>query len=58
MTGGRGRRGQVPNEEDPFHEHCVQDMMIEDVIAIAHQSVMTIFVIANFIKKEMDNNYD
>jgi hypothetical protein len=42
MTGGRGRRGQVPNEENPFHEQRVQDMMIEDVVAITHQSVMTI----------------
>ena len=31
MTGGRGRRGQVPNEEVPYHERIVQAVMIEDL---------------------------
>jgi hypothetical protein len=31
MIGGRGWRGQVPNEEVPYHEHSVQNMMIEDL---------------------------
>jgi hypothetical protein len=28
---GRGQRGQVPNEEVPYHEHNVRDVMIEDL---------------------------
>jgi hypothetical protein len=28
---GRGWRGQVPNEEVPYHKHSVQDVMIEDL---------------------------
>ena len=33
MAGGRGRgqRGQVPNEEVPYHERNVRDVMIEDL---------------------------
>ena len=33
MAGGRGcgRRGQVLNEEVPYHERNVQDVMIEDL---------------------------
>jgi hypothetical protein len=31
MAGGRGRRGQVPNEEAPHHDRNVQDVMIEDL---------------------------
>ena len=31
MTSCHGRRGQVPNEEVPYHEHSIQDMMIEDL---------------------------
>jgi hypothetical protein len=27
MTGGRGWRGQVPNEEVPYHERSIQDMI-------------------------------
>jgi hypothetical protein len=28
---GRGRRGQVPNEEVPYHERNVRDVTIEDL---------------------------
>jgi hypothetical protein len=28
---GRGRSGQVPNEEVPYHERNVQDVTIEDL---------------------------
>jgi len=31
MTGGRGSRGQVLNEKVPYHEHNIQDVMIEDL---------------------------
>jgi molybdopterin-guanine dinucleotide biosynthesis protein A len=31
MAGGRGQRGQVPKEEVPYHEHNIQDVMIEDL---------------------------
>jgi len=31
MAGGRGRRGQVPNEEAPHHDRNVQDVMIENL---------------------------
>jgi hypothetical protein len=31
MTSGRGQRGQVLNEEFPYPEHNIQDMMIEDL---------------------------
>jgi hypothetical protein len=28
---GRGRRGQVPNEEVPYHDHNIRDVTIEDL---------------------------
>jgi hypothetical protein len=31
MAGGCGRHGQVPNEEVPYHEHSIQDVMIKDL---------------------------
>ena len=31
MAGGRGQHGQVPNEEVPYHELSIQDVMIEDL---------------------------
>ena len=31
MAGGYGRRGQVPNEEVPYHVCNVQDMMMGDL---------------------------
>lgn len=31
MTGGRGHRGQVPNEEVSHRNRSVQDVMIEDL---------------------------
>jgi hypothetical protein len=31
MAGGRGQRGQVLKEEVPYHEHNIQDVMIEDL---------------------------
>jgi hypothetical protein len=31
MVFGRGRLGQVSNEEVPYHEHRIQDMMFEDL---------------------------
>jgi hypothetical protein len=31
MAGGRGRHGQVPNEEVPYHNRDVQNVTIEDL---------------------------
>jgi hypothetical protein len=31
MAGGRGRRGQVPNEEVSYHKRDVQNVTIEDL---------------------------
>jgi formylmethanofuran:tetrahydromethanopterin formyltransferase len=31
MTDGRGWRGQVSNEEVPYNERSIQDIMIEDL---------------------------
>jgi len=31
MTGSRGWRGQVPNEEVSYHEYNLQDVMIENL---------------------------
>jgi hypothetical protein len=30
MVGGRGRHGQCPNEEVPYHKCSMQNVMIED----------------------------
>jgi hypothetical protein len=38
MVGGRDRRGQVLNEEAPYHKYSVQDVMIEDL----HRQVVQI----------------
>jgi hypothetical protein len=31
MTGRCGRCGQISNDEVPYHEHSIQDVMIEDL---------------------------
>jgi hypothetical protein len=57
MAGGRGRRGQVPNEEAPHRDRSVQDMMIEDLQRQVAELAQRLAV-QEFGNREMNSDSD
>jgi hypothetical protein len=63
MIGARGRRGQAPNEEVPYHECSVQDMMIEDlqrqVVKLTQNlAVQNLEMYCNIDSHNSESNYE